>query len=468
MFLRSARTALLIVLLGVQPVWALIMGDVGNSPVQDPGWQVGAEAVFNVSARIAWWEGPPFGGGQWHAECRGDAEAFNKVLADFALIEAETKRLVVHNGEGRSFWINPNREEEKQLDAQMDWMFMVWIPDNWRRFGGGGGRMRPQIELDEGAEPVPQIDVYAGGNINWADVVIPDGIDVADHRLEAHGFSLSDGTVIEGTVHDLATGDPIAATMQLQFVEPLAEGGYNYSIVETVECDADGHWVLTSAPEGWHRITLSADGFVSRVVDYASFDEQPKWSSHDAGLSKFATVSGIVTDDAGSPLEGVTVRLSDIVTEGGGLYRLLADNELLTDDSGHFESDEMPQASMSVWTYKDGYCRIGLGEEIDTPARDLELTMVRSARVEVVVDFGDAAKPASYIINMEPEGGSMVGKWSGSGNVDASGFIAYDNVPPGTYVLWGRPNPGSSDEQTESVTIELIGGETTEVALQAK
>src|SRR5688572_14975358 len=51
-----------------QSVFGLIRGGEGNSPVADPGWPAGAAAIFNSSARIAWWEGPPFGGGQWHAE----------------------------------------------------------------------------------------------------------------------------------------------------------------------------------------------------------------------------------------------------------------------------------------------------------------------------------------------------------------------------------------------------------------
>lgn len=61
---------------------ALIFGGEGNSPLNDPGWPEGAAAIFNVKSRIAWWEGPPLGGGQWHAECRGDAKALSAVLAD--------------------------------------------------------------------------------------------------------------------------------------------------------------------------------------------------------------------------------------------------------------------------------------------------------------------------------------------------------------------------------------------------
>lgn len=45
--------------------------------------------------------------------------------------------------------------------------------------------------------------------------MIPDGLDVVDRRLVSHGFKLTDGNVIEGTVTDLTTGKPLAAMMQL-------------------------------------------------------------------------------------------------------------------------------------------------------------------------------------------------------------------------------------------------------------
>lgn len=457
--------ALGLILLTTQPALALITGGAGNSLLDDPGWPTGAAAVFNVAQRVAWWEGPPFGGGQWHAECRGNAEALNRALAKFALIDAQTKRLVVHDGVGSSFWLNPNREDDKEAASRIDWVFVIWQPERWKRLQQMPASLHSKMEGDA---PVPQIDVYAGGNINWADVVVPEGIDVVDNRLEAHGFTVADGTVIEGAVHDLTTGTPLGGTMRLQLVEPRAEGGYRYTDVKTVAAADDGHWVLTSAPTGWHRIVVSADGYVPRIVGYAIFDEQPKWSSYDTALSRAVSVSGTVTDNAGKPLEGVRVRLGDIVTEDGETYEPLGDTELMTDKSGRFASNKVPQAAMTVWTYKEGYCRIGLGEPIKTPAENVALTMVRAARIEVVVDFGNKAKPNSYLVNIQPEGGSKVGSWGGSGNVDASGFIKFENVPPGKYVLWGRPNPGSDAEQTEKATVDVTGGKTTEVSLQAK
>ena len=92
----------------VTPALALITGGTGNDPVRDPGWPAGAAAVFNQSTRVAHWEGPPFGGGQSHGEYRGTTQEFNVALENFAKIDAKSKRLKVHDGIGRSFWLNMN------------------------------------------------------------------------------------------------------------------------------------------------------------------------------------------------------------------------------------------------------------------------------------------------------------------------------------------------------------------------
>ena len=151
----------------------MITGGEGNSPIRDPGWPDGAAAIFNTPSRIAYWEGPPFGGGQWHAECRGDAKALSAVLADFAKLGVQAKRVVVHDGVGRSFWLNPNDEPAKRAAAKMDWSFMVWQPANWERLRKLPADLNPTDPDDAGAGPPSQIDVYTGGNVKWADVVVP-------------------------------------------------------------------------------------------------------------------------------------------------------------------------------------------------------------------------------------------------------------------------------------------------------
>ena len=461
-------TGLLIAILAVAAppeAFALITGGEGNKPISDPGWPAGAAAIFNHPGRVAWWEGPPFGGGQWHAECRGDAKALSAVLADFARLDVKAKRVVVHDGTGHSFWLAPNREPEKLEAAKIDWVFMVWQPASWEHLRKLPADLNPTEPGD--TAPPAQIDVFTAG-IDWADVTVPAGIEVVDQRLVAHGFTAADGVVLEGKVTDLATEQPIAATMRLQRVEPQEKGGYLYPVVAEAKADAQGHWVLKKAPAGWVRVVVEADGFVPRVAGYARFDDQPRWQSYDCGLARPAPVSGRVTDDAGKPLADVDVRLDNVQPESGGRYESPLEYTFKTDAEGRFRAEQVPGGTATIWLHKPGYCRPGLGLPIATPKDDVELQMMKAASVRVTVDFTGKERPAGYMVRIAPEGGEVVGSYGGSGNIDARNQMTFEIVPPGRYVLRGRPNPGSDAEETGPVTVDLKGGQAAEVTLKAK
>jgi hypothetical protein len=94
--------------------------------------------------------------------------------------------------------------------------------------------------------------------------------------------------------------------------------------------------------------------------------------------------------------------------------------------------------------------------------------MGKAASVVVIVDFAGKERPSGYIVSMEPEGGSKIGSYGGSGNIDPAGTMSFKDVPPGKYVVKGRPNPGSDWEETLPTTVDLKGGETTTVTLKAK
>ncbi len=448
-----------------QPAFALITGGEGNSPLPDPGWPNGAAEIFNHPGRIAYWEGPPFGGGQWHAECRGDAKAFYVVAAKFARLDVKNKRIVVHNGIGHSIWLHPNREHPK--DADVDWAFTVWQPASRERLRKLPVDINPTAD-DDSKDPPAQLDVYVGGRVPWCAVLVPEGLAVRDERLEAHGFKLTDGNVIEGRIFDFAKQRPLAANVRLEQIQPQPKGGYRYKIVAGTVANAQGRWLLKKIPAGWHRIVVAADGFVPRVAGYDQSEDGPRWSSVDCGLARAGSVAGRVVDGTGKPLAGVKVSLRDVVSGKRGRYESPDDYTGTTKADGRFQLDNVPVGTAAVWVDKAGYCRPGLGPSITTPTRDVTLTMVQAAALRVTVQFKARPRPQAYLVEIEPEGKSGVGTWGGGGQVDAKGQSSFKDVPPGRYVLKGRPNPSSANDVTEPLTVELTGGEQKEVTLEAK
>jgi hypothetical protein len=72
------------------------------------------------------------------------------------------------------------------------------------------------------------------------------------------------------------------------------------------------------------------------------------------------------------------------------------------------------------------------------------------------------------MVSLTPEGGDVIESYGGSGNIDARNQMTFEVVPPGRYVLRGRPNPGSDAEETGPVTVDLKGGQAVEVTLKAR
>ncbi|MFO0959278.1 MAG: carboxypeptidase-like regulatory domain-containing protein [Isosphaeraceae bacterium] len=468
-YLQAIRATFVVALLSM-PAGALVMirGGEGNEPLRDPGWPAGTAALFNHRARVAWWEGPPFGGGEWHSECRGDAKDLQALIEELGRLKLKNTQIIVHEGVGRSFWLNPNREPGKKEIARIDWALTVWEPARWdfQRNLPVGMRSIDPNDVEKGAPT--RLDVYAGGKIRWPEIKVPDGLPVLDLRLEANGFAMEDGSVFKGKVRDLESGKPIAARARFRRVESQPTGGYKYTDTAEAKADAQGNWVLRNAPQGWFQLVIDADGFVPHVIGYAQPDGEPNLDIRDGGLIRGGSVSGIVRDELGRPLAGVDVRLDNVSTASDERYEVANEAKATTGDDGRFRIEGVPVGKATAWIHKEGYCRPGLGAPLAIPTADLSLSMLKAAQARILVDFGGRDRPGAYIVQIVPEGGEAVGKWSGSATIDPEGRASFQDVPPGKYLITGRPNPGGDDEQAGPIAVDLKGGETAEIKLKAR
>lgn len=446
----------------------LITGGEGNQPLADPGWPQGAAAVFNWPTRIAWWEGPPLGGGQWHAECKGDAQVLNKVLEKFAEIDAPTKRVIVVDGIGFSFWLDPSGVKRGDRNTKIDWEFTVWVPASWqmqKSFPAYLSSLRTDKELEL---PVPEIRVYAA-TVHWNEVRVPAGVKVIDQRLEAHGFNLSDGRVAEGIIADDTTGKPLRATVRAEQIVAKPTGGYDYQLSSQTMCDESGRWVLKNLGDKRSRLVAVADGYAPRVIQYMHYDRQPGWQRMDTTLSPVAEVRGRVLELTGSPLANVKISVRNPTDQSENSYALPEPNEVVSDEQGRFTLVGVPHGTATLVGRREGYVQEpGLGIDIRIPGEVATLTMNAAASLEIHVLFARPRGDAGYIVNIVPEAGEKVGRWSGSAQLDAQDQFHFQNIPPGAYLVSGRPNPGSDSQETPKQRIVLKAGQQQTLTIQAK
>ncbi|MDB5290725.1 MAG: hypothetical protein JWL69_1966, partial [Phycisphaerales bacterium] len=123
--------ALFVMLLAGQAL-ALIRVGRGNDPVPDNNWPAGSVELANLKTRVGWWEGPPFGGGQWSFLYRGDAKALQEALDLFAKIRAPRLDVFIHDGGPVENGFLKD-EKDPKASTRVDWSFTVWDPRSWNQ-----------------------------------------------------------------------------------------------------------------------------------------------------------------------------------------------------------------------------------------------------------------------------------------------------------------------------------------------
>lgn len=260
--------------------------------------------------------------------------------------------------------------------------------------------------------------------------------------VEAVEIAATEGS-IAGTVTDEISGLPLEGV--LVTAHDLSAGG-----TYTVTTAADGTYAVP-VPAGWFAVIFEdhLGGHVAEAwdnapasVEYASFFEVVSGESVtgvDAALALGGTVSGVVTNTSGEPLEGVCafVYTPDYpswaggCTDASGFYRTTG----LPSGDGYivrFEDENGPHISQ----YFDGVANradatpVSVTVGSDTPGVDA--TLVRGGTFSGVVTDSQSGEPI--------EGARVTvygtnGSWYGSRETDATGNYTTGGLQAGVYRL---------------------------------
>jgi hypothetical protein len=436
------------------PASALIQVGRGNQPVSDPGWPSGSLALANLESRVGWWEGPPFGGGEWQFLYRGNTEAFERALAVFASIRAPALDLVIHDGPENNTFLKD--ESKTNSDTRVDWTFTVWVPANWHHLYNNPKSVFA-AESPNFRQPVdpPRLDVYIGdgGGVDWTKIKVPAGLHVRDERASASGVNPSGGAIVRADIFDMATGKPVPAAHLI--IARLPEGRPNaqveYETVAEATGDALGRVELAKLRSGILRVSVAADGYAHRIMDYSQYREN-SFRHFNTELSHLASVRGAVVDSDGKPLKGVTVRADSVMGINGRGYNSPDAKPATTDKSGQFEITGLPTGYTQLYASASGYHFSDLFTIHDVPATNLVLRLDGAGSVKVQVTDKSGAPLARFggaelIVEIEPTGGSKIGSWGGSSTVHEDGTVEFKDVPPGDYKITSRPNPSTTNRQ---------------------
>ena len=441
----------------VTPASALITGG-KDEPMKVQGLPEGSLPLANLKTRIAWWEGPPFGGGQYHFEYSGTTSDLQAAIDLFAQVNSPRKQLIVRSGVQNSFWLNITDKTKQQT---IDWQFVVWRPSNWQQLRGAKAGLLPSGE--EGDAPTTELVVHVSDRIEWKSLVIPPTLTVVDERLESNGLSIDQGAALEGHIHDSDGAAIAGATITI---------GKDADQV-TATSDAEGAFLATQIPAGTHRVVVAAQGFASKDKYYHPFTKST-FKRLDATLAKAAKVPVRVVDDQGKPLDGVEIRVAVCLDRSGDFYRVAGEHQYTSDAAGEFVVTDVPHGKLKFSSRTQGYYYNSVLNEHDTAESPIILTLSPTGTVKVSVATVDGQPVTSkYIVEIEEAGidrdkDTTVGSWGGSANIGGDGSYTFKNVPPGDYVISGKPNPGRSADRTDPAPVHIKGKDQHHVKLTAK
>jgi hypothetical protein len=163
----------------------------GSAPIDSlylDGCPDGSATVADLTSSVGWWEGPPFGGGEYHILFRGDTNAFTEALTNFAAIKAPVLDLVIHDGPKNDTFLEVDKRTNPAVDSRVDWEFVVWVPNNWNHLYNSTNAALAKLFKDDpnlgNPAPAPLLNIYIGGDVNLEKIRIPVNLHVRDERKQ--------------------------------------------------------------------------------------------------------------------------------------------------------------------------------------------------------------------------------------------------------------------------------------------
>jgi len=443
----------------------LIMVGDGNAPVRDAGWPEGSLAVANLKTRVSWWEGPPFGGGEYHFDYRGGNDEFTEALTNFARILAPRLELFIHDEPYFGFAGGRNA-----TNPPIDWSFTIWTPENWHRLFNNP-KMTFVSDHPNFHKPVdpPRLDLYLGSRVELSRITIPTNVIVIDRRLTAAGYPPGSGPVIRVDVYDMATGKPLPGA-RLTIQKSGSSGDYEDTI--TQEANARGHLQINPTNTGSVRLVVSAGGYASRVIGYQNLGTNTL-INEVTYLARSLPARGKVIDKEGKPVPGVQLRAQDALALDGRGYALPDSPKATTDAEGAFTLAALPQGWIGLFVTSSQFHADTVSQlyAVDANAEPIEVHVSGTGAIRVSI-LDHQGKPltrfenAKVSVQLEDARGPKVGRWGGSAEGSTNGTYEFKGVPPGQYKITSRPNPGSStQEYTAPQTVTVEPGKTVDVKM---
>jgi len=270
-----------------------------------------------------------------------------------------------------------------------------------------------------------------------------------------HDFRLAAGALLQGTVTDAATGEPIAG----------AQVGEGWTLHKAVTTDAGGKYRLQGYGDpGRPDVQCRASGYLRGIVNRNGLPKEP--TTLDIAIERGVSVIGTVLDAAGDPCANAYVAV--VSAQSNGIPWL----SVRTAADGTFRCDGVdPRCNAMLLLRRDG-CATAVYALPAPAAGQIDVFKIALASPQVVqgVVLGMENKPVpGALVSLRGTNGDrerwvatplswpVLGHYLGQRLVraDAHGRFAFGDVAPGSYAL---ALGDTMDAIPDAVEVEVVAG----------
>ncbi len=271
-------------------------------------------------------------------------------------------------------------------------------------------------------------------------------------------LKIIDGGSVSGLVTDAETGAPISG-IRIQARGNQPSTGRELQGIS----DASGFYRISGMPGGsftlrrrWKEGYLHGESRENKTV---SLQLGEALENIDFAVRRGLTISGIVVDKAGDPVQGVNVACNPIVDNGEG------ENVLTTEDGTFSLRGFSPNVDVEIRVSGRGYTAPKLGplSTGDSGLEDIEIVVAPGASITgVVVDTAGKPLPDMFVSVASADGSFN----NGSELTGPDGEFVIKSLDAGSYRLTvRRRNSWSQNQQGEQEVTVTQGQELTGVRL---
>ncbi|HKR56916.1 MAG TPA: carboxypeptidase-like regulatory domain-containing protein [Gemmatimonadales bacterium] len=199
-------------------------------------------------------------------------------------------------------------------------------------------------------------------------------VTVETGRTATLELELEAGVRLMGVVRDGA-GVPVSgARVSMSLPDPAF----------TTRTDAGGNYILHNLPTGIHAITASSERLRPQTLPRLELATPGKTETQDFTLQFGAMLSGIVVDDAGTPVSRASVTISNEVAR-----------VVRTDGNGEFRVDGLGEGPITVSVVARGFAPAAR-RAIPPGQEGVRIQLVRGATIEGRID----GEPEAFTVHL--------------------------------------------------------------------